>query len=520
MRGKAMDYIVYVPQGKSARFDNTTRSIGISSIINGLYTDSISTCCIVFYRNSNTNRMVLSHFDGQTLPEKIAREFEWVNNGSDPVDKLIVRARHDSPILKPIMEYCNFLTPGNVTVQTISSGGDGFLVLQQPNNTIQATECTIGERPENLIHHPQEQRLVAVQKIEQIIGVRARSKMVFFEKSFTIFDGDTWQPLTENDLKINAADKMKNEETRREWELLIRNKDELFSGIASYLMSIADYFEQQGVQTFGSIKDMAISVAQYVEDYFEFDPLSRLQKNLLDFLENTPECKNQEDVQFKSAAIELCKKLNKSSMPELAGLFVRYKKSTAQDKNDFRKAVFAEFPAYIKHYRERQDYAALKEKNKADTQSANLELRAANEALAQQDPSRASDLFLKAINIFRLCCVSDFPAFVSAKKQYEIILGQGVEAAPGARCSVQGGSALGGAPGLENARSDQQSQQRRQGQEQRIVSQNSITQEAAGEVKPVFTPLRDTQQGSQVQQDQPQLTTVVVAQGVVATRTI
>src|SRR5690606_8952205 len=116
-----------------------------------------------------------------------------------------------------------------------------------------------GQTPQNLLHHPQEQKFLAVQKIEQIIGLRAKQQTKKFRnKQLRIFDGCAWETLEDWHFFIDTSHAL----TKKEMKSF--TKDNPYITLNINLRELIGEVKKT-IPFIGEFNDMHVTF--YLEDY-------------------------------------------------------------------------------------------------------------------------------------------------------------------------------------------------------------------------------------------------------------
>jgi hypothetical protein len=281
----SMSKIIYVPQGCSARFMKATESYGIS----GMFTDGFSSCNIVACFGPNKDKLVLMHVDIQTMCsdsqlEQLDEQVKWLGDGAEVIIFYRKKCQEvDGEAVKH--DLINFLNSKDICPKVIpvamEDGGIYISFVEQQVSNVHPNIkiFNINNRPDGLIHHPQEQRCEAIQKITQIIDYEARilTKKTN-SKVFSLFDGRAWEPLGQDELEINVSHKITKQDmeyfTKLDPWIVISKK------LCNILGNVKKYVTVQE-----SDFSFALGVGSYMEGYINnFNCELLLRRNLKDAL--------------------------------------------------------------------------------------------------------------------------------------------------------------------------------------------------------------------------------------------
>ena len=171
-----MNKVIYVPQGNSVRLKRYT----LINCPQTLYTDGFSSCNILVGFTEDENTFLLMHsdcidltyFDGtaERFKSQKIQSVYWIYRqgmGSTLYNLAKETFRNEAPEI----QIHSYVVPNNhhgVSVSFEYQNASSFHPMIKFHE--------IDDIPENLIHHPKEQQLMAVVKIREIIGFRARHK--------------------------------------------------------------------------------------------------------------------------------------------------------------------------------------------------------------------------------------------------------------------------------------------------------------------------------------------------------
>lgn len=403
---KRMTKTIYVPQGYSARFMQATQAYGI----NGLYTDGFTTCNIVVCISHE--KMVLAHVDGLTIPEKVQEEIEWVGQ---PSKVIIISRSHDEYtgdyVKNKLLEHLKKEIPSIAILEhEIDGNYNGvyvsFKLNEQNNIHPNIKKYPIHQKPEELIHHPDEQQIQAVTKIEQIIGMDVKLKLGRIKnKQFYIFDGRAWEPLSDNELKIDSSHPLTKNEMKN-----FSNQDP-YLGIASKLAGILEY-HKQNFPVLGETKNFVIPISIHLEGYLNnYDHTLLFKRNLKQLINDKfykPQSK--EDNDFK---IQLNALLNNQVdvFDEVKNLVNQYQEKAPA--TDFKNDIIEEYENFSRHYQERRYYHNLKQTYKQLKELALSHYKHGVKYYEVKNYVAAANLFLEGIKLSTLCCLKTDPNLAS-----------------------------------------------------------------------------------------------------------
>lgn len=395
--------IIHVPEGRSGRLIKQSKNYGI----NGLYTDGFSSCCILSVIAQN--KIVLMHLDQQLDPDAVAAEIQWVDEPREVL--LMFRELHTQAVATPLMRELHHLLPTQIiTLKKVEDEVQGISVSfdTQEGNKVhkQIKVYHDGQHPAQLSRHPQEQGFDAVQKISQLIGVRARVRTgIVAKKQLTIFDGLFWQPLADKEFRIDSSNPLTKEELA-----LLNPKDsclKLMEKLIQIVSMIQKIYPMKSVEPIHCLK-----VAFYLEGYFnKFCALECLKNNLLQYINDTTaptSCYKPNS----SADKEFCSELKKlllqpeTTINEITKIIDSYEENSpeTQIKMQFI-AEYTEF--YLANYNERMSYTTQQENHQQMFQSAKRYSQKANQLYRSGQFDAAASLFKDALTLSISCCLKN-----------------------------------------------------------------------------------------------------------------
>lgn len=233
--------------------------------ISGLYTDGFSTCNILILFNKAIGSVELAHIDAS-----IALRIEQVQEQSslDDATEIVLISREDKgkKIRDTLVDYLKAKYPAKtVTVKMADmseSGVQASSVKKDGTFQLVIEKFSPSSAPNNILHHPDEQKFLAVQKIEQIIGRRAKiTSRTSLVRRLCIFDGICWEHMESLDFKIDESHSITQQEMSRfsesdSCDVVVKKLAEILQltekegaapsfqeDLESFLMEVAGYFE-------------------------------------------------------------------------------------------------------------------------------------------------------------------------------------------------------------------------------------------------------------------------------------
>jgi len=241
-------------------------SIMLSYDISGLFTDGFSSCNILAV--ISIDKLILMHIDTDMLGstkmlEQMQREIEWVDTSREVIVAFRNVEGGGRNVNMTLLTYFALHMPlVRMVEKEIDNDTHGLCLsfnTQKPSDIHPNIEkFPFQVRPEGLIHHPQERRFLAVQKIEQVIGQEEKLLSGLTKnKQFCLFNGG-WESLGEAELKVDITHPI----TRT--EMLLFTKNDTYIEIIQLLRM---FMNKSVVPYRGDRYTAAIFMAPYFEDY-------------------------------------------------------------------------------------------------------------------------------------------------------------------------------------------------------------------------------------------------------------
>ncbi len=401
-----MTKTIYVPQGYCARMISATKSYGIG----GLYTDSFSTCNILACISED--KIILAHVDYPTLMfwnNNLKEEIKSIKN----LEKIVIISReHENTLKNELVKFiCSFVSKQKVIGKEIDINHDGIYISfnKESSNDIHPNIkiYPIGNREGlELIHHPDEQKFLSVQKIQQIIGVNAKfiTKQAK-NKNFYIFDGRAWEPMDEAELEVDVSHPLTKEEMNS------ISKEEPYIVIAGRAAGIVEHLKNRIPYTTSS-QELGIQVAFYLEGYLNnYDYVLLFNRNLKDTINSSHNCpRSKEDKIFKDN-INQAVNQGGDTFNEVQSLCKLYEDNSPD--TDFKKNVMEEITTFSRHYQERKYYDCLKQEYKEIEKQALLLSKNSSILYKQGNFAEAAQTLVKSITLYTYCSSKDHPSLAT-----------------------------------------------------------------------------------------------------------
>lgn len=414
-----MPKIVYVPQGYAAKYVKSTAALDIQ----GLYADGFSSCNIIAYISNNT--LLLAHIDFQTLPN-LQKIKESIQSLANPNGELVLIFRNDTGehLKDPISEYFKNTMPHQMVtkIELADEKRDGIYISFNADSENQLHPnikiFPSGERPNGLIHHPEERQFLSVQKIEQMVGLRARvTTGRSREKKLFIFDGVAWEHLTDAELKVDESHALTREEMEK---FRAESTHVLIAGRLAGLVTHINEMPNIPVSILGELKDNTLPVSPYIEDYVHnYNHELCLKINLKNILSNqytnSLSC-SESDRKFKEAFKKLLNK-SRNLFIETVQLIDSYTQEPSD--SEFKTQFLDEYRTISRHYRERKYYDDLTKRYLAARNNA-LEAMTpvATKSFQDKDYQKARMLFAQVVQDLTSVCFRDDPCLATAYYNY------------------------------------------------------------------------------------------------------
>lgn len=390
-----MPYIIHVPQGRAGRFEKATLSYDLS----GLYTWGFTSCNIVAFIGKE--RFSLIHFDANSHINYVRDEYRWVG---EPCEKLII-IREQGKILSA--EILKALAGIKFSTKNMDDAHDGvYISFKESGQTDihpQIKKYPISQHPANLLCHPDEQKFLAVQKIEQIIGKRAKQEQQSFKvKQHVIFDSRGWEVIPEWELSVDCSHAL----TREEMKFFGANDD--FVTISSKLLGIIAEVSKT-VPLSSDSKTMAMSVAVHLEDYLnKFDYVTIFKRDIKEiFLSSQSyQPENGQDEECKAKALQALQQNGDCFL--LMDKIMEGYRTTAPDTR-FKQDTLDCYALRAKNYQDRKAYFDLMEQNRKRLEQALQLSKAATARYQASEYKAAANLFLSVLKTIAHVARKDNP---------------------------------------------------------------------------------------------------------------
>jgi hypothetical protein len=407
--GAFMGYAIYVPQGRAARLNKDALAYGIDA----LYTDGFSSCVIIAFIGKDNGKLSLMHFDSISDYEVIKDEVKRVEDSCEVV--LIFRST-TNPLVKNILEYCQKSIPNQkISLKSLDDKHDGILLSlnkQKSDSGLhpQIKKYPMNEQPQYLLHHPMEEKLIAVQKIDQIIGVAdAHFTQAFTKKCPYVFEKYFWTRICEWETKVPVDDKHpRNKEYMTSLE---KNKNEPFITISRILGGIIENIKDiTGLELQDDMKRTSIQVGFYLEGYLNnYDHIKPFKRNMKDALSQYKP-KTSEDKMYMDKLLSVLDSPD-DCFDKVKQIIADYEKAS---DSDTKKDILSEHKTFVKHYNDRKRYKNLAQGNeKMLTDAKSYSEKAVQEFQIKKYDS-AFNLFSEALGRLVQVCMEDDKCLITA----------------------------------------------------------------------------------------------------------
>lgn len=390
------NYLIHVPQGRSARLLRTSLGNGIE----GLHTDGFSTCNLIVCIGQDKIALIHADLQAGSLPHQVINKIDWVGL---PSQILLITRSTGEALKKLLLSNLPHTIKSHLMYKTMDDDHDGIVVSfneDAPSDIHpKIKKYLISNRPPNLLHHPDEQRFTAVQKIEQLVGIREKQHTKKSrKKQQLIFDGTAWELVPERELNIDDSHSLTKEEMQN------FNKNYSFILLANELIGLIALIQRNpNANVISYTKDLSFEVAFYLEGYLDnFNALPLLKKNLLE-MTTSPHYKpkNEIDIAFKKQLIAIIKSAD-SSFDDIQNVITPYK--TSQTTTFFRNNVLDEIETFSRHYRDRIYYEAARSITQSHKEKAKKLINAAISHMRDRNNKAAESLLKDALKEVTFSC--------------------------------------------------------------------------------------------------------------------
>lgn len=420
--GNAMSKIIYVPQGYSARL---TKEQMLLYDISGLFTDGFSSCNIVAVISKET--LILMHIDTSTLNSpKMLKQMQHEIEGVNEPREIIVAFRNveggGRNVNVGLLTYFDSQMPFAETIKKdIDDETQGIALYfnaQKPSDIhANIQKFSLHVRPEGLIHHPQEQQFLAVQKIEQIIGQQERLLTgVSKNKQFCIFN-EGWEVLRGVELKVDTSHPLTMN------EMLLFSREDTYPHIIKKLMKIIN---DSGVPYRGDMQSAVVLVAPYLEEYlsnYKYDYISLFKRGLKQMVvlmkHSKPQSKADKD--FEHDIIRLLDK-NDNVFDEAKQIVEKYKQQAPE--TEMKEMMVGGYTAFAQHYQDRKYYYELKQSSLELIKLALSYNDTGIRNYKEKNYKLATSALFEVIRLYLYCCVKSEPNLATTYYNYGQSLGK------------------------------------------------------------------------------------------------
>ena len=390
-----MKKILYVPQGFGAKLLRIeSKRYGIS----GLFTDNFSSCNILIV--SSKNVLKLMHIDTNVLnndkmfqqviseinsvvekPRHVLVAFRNVETGGGRNVNLFLEFKLELEI--PLQE---------ITEIEIDDFTQGFAVEFSDETAAHYPKIqTFPTRPGGLLHHPQEQILVTIQKMEQVIGQAARKMSQLSKaKRLCLFDSG-WHVLGDNELKLDIS------------HPLTKLEIGLFQACDSYLdivRLLKEFILQSNVlYELPDLNYILAFLAPHFEDFlkgYNHEPIYKRNIKLLMTLDRCHSHSNT-DLEFKEQILNLIENKHEGVFEQVEKILDDYK--SEKKMTDYKEIVLDGFETYKSHFQSRKYYSDYRKEIAEQKQEAERLHVQAMTAYKMKAYSQAEELFLSVLRI-------------------------------------------------------------------------------------------------------------------------
>lgn len=402
--------IIHVPQGKSGRLHSASGAYGIS----GLYTCEFTTCNILAF--IGPTKLLLIHAD---LLTDIREESKWIEEELQEV-VLIYRQGYENALTIQMRPFLQERFGEKLKVISMDDAHDGVHLSFELNLEGfhgQIRKFALRVNPPNLIRHPYEQLLVAVQKIEQVIGLNAKHRTGKSRKRYmTVYDGRAWEAMEEWELKVDVT----HPATKEEINFFLATDDYL--KVCGKLTGIVNSLQGR-IPILEDLKELVMPIAFQLEGYLNnFNAPKLFIRNIKILFDEKLE---NSVVSMTSPTsledVEICKQIRKeNSVEDVIALFEKYRDMAPA--TPFKKELMDCFDTCHRHYQERMRYTIVENERRVLKERFENHVRKAILHSQKQEYEAAKNLFFDALKIASECFLKDDPALASAYWNFGRIL--------------------------------------------------------------------------------------------------
>ncbi len=404
-----MKTFAYIPQGRGGFLSKATIALGFDA----LYTDGFSTCNIVIFIGGDAEKTVfLFHLDLNSSMNEMKQYFDSLKE-----PKQIFILTH--PQGKRVREEILIFFKQKITAKPVTIDID---------NTIHAISASIQhnehnslhpfiklwsdkEKPEVILHHPQEQRFLTVHKMEECIGIKHRAvTRTSRDKRLLIFNERFWEHIFDWEFSPDV----KNAANREELALFSQNDPyiTISNKLTMHVLSIRHI-----VPIGDDLKTLSLEVAIHIETYlhnYDYDAI--FKKNMQDLLANktkrtdyTPS--TNEDKKLKEDITKILD-TNSSSYLLIKELMNSYIKNAPS--SEFKTCILDEFFSFCRHYENRKKYSDYQLERTRQLVTAERISDAAKKAYTEKKYNPALNLFMDELKYLTKYQINSHSSFAIA----------------------------------------------------------------------------------------------------------
>lgn len=367
--------LIYIPQGHCGRMEIAINELAVS----GFYTDDFSSCCIIIA--SGGGKIVMIHADSVTSPELIEQELAWLGGGAKV--HLFSRPMAEHPIRDNFFEQLSKVNGLKVSKAVVDEGCRGISIsLKDIGRKTQVQLVLERERPNNLLHHPNEREITIVRKIRQFIGMRAvKDSGMFPAQNICLFLNAYWLPAVPEEMRLDDPDPLTRE------ELSFFSGDQTYGELLhSVEQGLFPLLEASDIPFQGDRGELAAYVAEKLENYFgNYQRVFLFKRNMVQVLQSALDLVDASDLATINYLVQLKDILgqDKLNIPQFSIVAAE-----TQDKgidNDIAIQVDAALTVQKRNYQSRDVY--FKQKKEVAKQREFLQQHVATMAA---DPESAT----------------------------------------------------------------------------------------------------------------------------------
>lgn len=404
-------YLVYVPQGKIGRLFRNTAAHSVCKI-DGLYTDDFTTCCIIVF--TCKTKIVLFHVDRFTMFSLVKDINEEISTLEEEKNYEIIALYKSTGqnTFKAIQEFLES-NGSNINLQSkMFEDSENVYGLTVTFNHIEIglppySKFTSDCIPENILHHPDEEKLLTVRTITQIIGKREfKETRALPSNNSLIFNGVGWGSVHPDEVTISTHPTT----TKEMQNFLITDSyfviySKLFKMIQAYNLEFGYPVEPKNINVIAEV------VSRQLENYLNnYDAVLILKKNMISVLNDfTQSPLFKKDKKLRDSMIMDFKNSNSVTIMQHS-----VNKLLEQPRSKFIQHVLEKFELLHNHYEIRLHHKNISQLNQTAKEKVKTLIRRAVTDMNNKKYSAANSLLKDALEeATRNCSIWD-PWYIGA----------------------------------------------------------------------------------------------------------